>query len=128
MTIEIQGIPRNRALRARVTSQVEEALGRLNVAPVTAHITFTDENGPKGGPDMRCGLTVKLPYKPAIRVEHVAATARLAFDGSYEALLRRLERYRERVRDNRRHPKKYYAAKRANAAGPEEPEESPEEA
>lgn len=126
MTIEIQGIPRNRALRARVISQVEEALGRLNVAPVTAHITFTDDNGPKGGADIRCGLTVKLPYKPAIRVEHVATTARLAFDGTYEALLRRLERYRERVRDNRRHPKKYYAAKRANSGG-EEPEEAAEE-
>jgi ribosome-associated translation inhibitor RaiA len=118
MTIEIQGIARNRALRARVMDQMEEALGRLGVAPVTAHVTFTDDNGPKGGPDIRCGMTVKLPYKPAIRVEQVAETARLAFDGGFEALLRRLERYRERARDNRRHPKKYYAAKQVNTGEP----------
>lgn len=115
MTIEIQGIARNRALRTRVMSQMEEALGRLGVAPVTAHVTFADDNGPKGGPDVRCGMTVKLPYKPAIRVEHVGMTARVAFDGGFEALLRRLERYRERARDNRRHPKKYYAASRVNS-------------
>ncbi len=122
MTIEIHGIARNRVLRARVMGQMGEALGRLNVSPVTAHATFTDMNGPKGGPDILCALTVKLPYKPMIRVEHVAETPRLAFDGSYDALLRRLERYRERARDNRRHPKKYYAAKRVNFPGPAEGE------
>jgi ribosome-associated translation inhibitor RaiA len=45
-------------------------------------------------------------------VEHTATTSRLAFDGAFAALEPRLERYRERQRESRRHPKKYYAAKR----------------
>jgi len=34
------------------------------------------------------------------------------FDASFKSLERQLERYRERDRDSRRHPKKYYVAKR----------------
>lgn len=124
MTIDIQGIPRDRTLRTRVMSHVTEALARVKARPVTALVAFTDQNGPKGGPDVRCAMTIRLPYKPAIRVEHVAETPRLAFDGSFDALRRRLERYQERVRDDRRHPKKYFAAKRLLApekgARPEE--------
>jgi hypothetical protein len=55
---------------------------------------------------------VHLPYRPALRVEHTAETARLAFDGGFGALERRLERYREREREGGRHPKKYFVAKR----------------
>jgi hypothetical protein len=43
-------------------------------------------------------------------VEHTAGTARLAFEGGFGALERRLDRYRER--EGGRRPKKYFAAKR----------------
>jgi ribosome-associated translation inhibitor RaiA len=42
----------------------------------------------------------------------MAETPRLAFDGALKAFERRLERYRERDRDSRRRPKKYWVAKR----------------
>jgi ribosome-associated translation inhibitor RaiA len=112
MTIDIQGIPTNPGLRARVTKQISAALAELSVKPVGAQATFFDENGPKGGIAVRCALTVRLPYRPSVRVEHVAETARLAFDESFETLRRQLVRYRERARVLRRRPKKYYAAKR----------------
>jgi ribosome-associated translation inhibitor RaiA len=58
---------------------------------------------------------VRLPYRPNVRVERSAVTPRLAFDAAFAVLERQLERYRERDRDNKRHPKKYFAADRAAA-------------
>jgi hypothetical protein len=45
-------------------------------------------------------------------VEKVAETPWLAFHASLAVLQRDLEQYRERQRDQQRHPKKYFAAKR----------------
>jgi ribosome-associated translation inhibitor RaiA len=110
--IGIRGVGADRTLRARIRARLDESLRRLGVAPIEAMVVFVDDNGPKGGPAQRCALTVRLPYRPALRVEHTATTSRLAFDGAFAALEPRLERYRERQRESRRYPKKYYAAKR----------------
>ncbi|HET7874378.1 MAG TPA: HPF/RaiA family ribosome-associated protein [Methylomirabilota bacterium] len=111
MTIEINGINRDAALRTRVMRQIRAALDLLTVSPVRVQAVFVDDNGPKGG-GIRCAFTVRVPYKPFIRVERTAETPRLAFDQAFAALERRLERYRERDRDAKRHPKKYFVAKR----------------
>jgi ribosome-associated translation inhibitor RaiA len=100
------------ALRRRATAAVREALARLAVRPITAQVTFVDDNGPKGGRAARCAVTVRLPYRAHVRVEKVAETPRRAFDAALAVLRRDLERYRERERDQQRHPKKYFAAKR----------------
>ena len=116
--VEISGIQRDPVLRAHVKRQVGAALSLLKVKPVSAQVSFFDDNGPKGGMAMRCAMTVRLPYRPSVRVEHTAETQRLAFDGGFATLERLLERYRERDRDNRRHPKKYFVAKRLVEGGP----------
>ena len=121
MAIQIQGIRKDYALGARVSVRVSAALAALHVSPVSAKITFFDDDGPKGGSAMRCAVAVRVPYRPLIRVEHVSVTARLAFDGAFAALERQLERYRERNRDIRRRPKKYFVAKRLLAGGLGEP-------
>jgi ribosome-associated translation inhibitor RaiA len=110
--IGIRGVGGDRALRARIRARMDETLRRLGVTPVEALVVFVDDNGPKGGPARRCAITVRLPYRPMVRVEHSATTTRLAFDGAFASLERPLERYRERQRESRRYPKKYYAAKR----------------
>jgi len=117
--IKITGLGRD-PLRGRVTRLMTEALAKLAVAPVKGQVSFFDDNGPKGGRAMRCALTVRLPFRPSIRVERSALTPRLAFDATFAVLERQLERYRERDRDNKRHPKKYFAARRA-LAGEEAP-------
>jgi ribosome-associated translation inhibitor RaiA len=109
--IEISGI-RDSALRAVISKRVSAALKPLQVKPLAAQVTFFDDNGPKGGRAVRCALTVRVPYRPTVRVEHTADTPRLAFDATFKSLERQLERYRERDRESRRHPKKYYVAKR----------------
>jgi ribosome-associated translation inhibitor RaiA len=111
--VEIHGLRRDTVLKRRIEAQMRDQLERIGLSPVSAQVMFVDDNGPKGGPALRCALTVRVPYRPAMRAEHAAENRRLAFDAAFEALARRLERYRERERDSRRHPKKYYAAKRA---------------
>jgi ribosome-associated translation inhibitor RaiA len=113
-TIKITGLERD-PLRGRATRLMTEALAKLAVAPVKGQVAFFDDNGPKGGRAMRCALTVRLPFRPSIRVERSAVTPRLAFDAAFAVLERQLERYRERDRDSKRHPKKYFAARRALA-------------
>ena len=124
MLIDIQGVEKDRALRARAAKVVGAALKPIKMAPIRAKITFFDDNGPKGGLGTRCAVDVRLPYRPAIRVEQVAETSRLAFDGAFAALERQLERYRERARDNQRHPKKYFVAKRLLTGGLQTPARS----
>jgi ribosome-associated translation inhibitor RaiA len=108
--VEISGLKGAAALRTRINERLTTALEPITLKPVSAHVAFFDDNGPKGG-GIRCALTVRLPYRPALRAEHLAETPRLAFDGGFDALGRLLERYRERDRDSRRHPKKYFLAK-----------------
>jgi ribosome-associated translation inhibitor RaiA len=112
--IKITGLERD-PLRGRATRLMTEALAKLTVAPVKGQASFFDDNGPKGGPAARCALTVRLPYRPSLRVERSAETPRLALDAAFPVLERRLARYRERDRDSKRHPKKYFAARRAVA-------------
>lgn len=124
MVIDILGVEKDTALRARAAKVVGAALEHIKLAPIRAKVTFFDDNGPKGGLGMRCAMDVRLPYRPAIRVEQVAETRRLAFDGAFAALERNLERYRERARDSQRHPKKYFVAKRLLAGGLQTPAKS----
>ena len=112
MAIEIRGVPTDSALRTHVRARLTPSLAHLAAKPITAQVTFFDENGPKGGRAMRCAITVRLPYRPHIRVEDTAETLRIAFDGAFAKLERELERYQERDRESKRHPKKYYTARR----------------
>jgi len=112
MEIKIRGLGSDRALAARVRARLRAALRGLTVRPVAALATFVDDDGPKGGPAIRCALTLRLPYRPSLRAEASALAPRAAFDGAIETLERQLDRYRDRQRESHRRPKKYYAAKR----------------
>jgi len=114
--IEFRAISASAATRARVTADLDSALALLGVAPTTARATFTDENGPKGGPAIRCALEVKQPRRSAVHVETVATTQRLAFDGALAKLEGAVARRRKATRDAKRRPKKYFAARRVLAA------------
>ena len=110
--IHIEGSPGRAMPREHVATRLRRLLGRLPMQPVTAHVTFSDVNGPKGGNDICCTVLVELPHRPSIRVARRGPTPRLAFDVSYDRVVRQLERYRERWQDSQRRPKKYFAARR----------------
>ncbi|HKZ08400.1 MAG TPA: HPF/RaiA family ribosome-associated protein [Methylomirabilota bacterium] len=119
--IHITGTNGDASLHLRVVAQMQRQLERLRLRPVSGRAAFTDENGPKGGRGTRCALTVTVPYRPSLHVERIATDRRRAFDDAMEALEREVGRYRERDRDDKRHPKKYFAAKRAEAVEPPPP-------
>ena len=99
-------------LGAGVRARLSAMLAARGIRAARVSVTFVDENGPKGGLGARCRVSVALPRRASLRVEHTATTPRLAFDGVLETVERRLERLRERVRDGARRPKKYFAARR----------------
>lgn len=111
--IQIRGIESDTALGRHAAKLLARALSRLPTGPAAGRAAFFDDNGPKGGRAIRCALTVRLPHRPSIRVERSAVSSRLAFDAAFPVLERRLRRYRERVRDSKRRPRKYFAARRA---------------
>ena len=110
MRIDIRGIAGNRILHDHVEVTLRALVTRLGLEPLEAQASFVDQNGTKGGVDIRCGLNVKLPRRPLIHAEDLADTARLAFDAACAALGQRLAREQGRGRKLRRRPKKYFVA------------------
>jgi hypothetical protein len=119
--VVIKGETVDPALRSLVRRRMQEVLEPLRVRPVAAEVTFFDDDGPKGGRAWRCALTLRLPYRPPVRVERVELSPRLAFHAGYGILERQLARYREVDRDRRRRPKKYFIARRLAEAGARRP-------
>jgi len=115
--IEYRGGSVGEALRARIATGLAGVLASLPVEPTSVRVAFTDENGPKGGEAIHCALEVRVPRRAAVHVAEVASTPRLAFDGALAKLERVLARMREAVRESKRRPKKYFAARRALAGG-----------
>lgn len=112
MSVVIEGLGDDRALRTLISGKVTNTLARLQVVATGVRVQFSDENGTKGGVDIRCSVTIDVPHRPELHADTVAADARLAFEAAFAALERQIERDRERGRVERRHPKKYYLAKR----------------
>src|SRR5262245_22354945 len=112
MTFEIAGLHSRSALRTLITQKITAIFDGQRPQPVAARIGVIDENGPKGGDAMRCGITIQLPRRPRPHVEPRGPSERLAFDGALAALEHRLTSERGRMLAERRRPKKYYLAKR----------------
>ena len=115
--VRITGIEPEGPFRARIEKLMGGAIERVIAQPVRGVVSFFDDNGPKGGPAMRCALTVSIPHRPSIRVEHRAKSFDLAFKAAFTALERRIEQDSDRDRQDRRHPKKFYAARQAMNPG-----------
>ena len=109
--VVIEGLE-ERALRAWIAGRLTSMLSRLHVRVTTARVQFTDENGGKGGVALRCSVTVHVARSPELHADTLAADARTAFEQASAALERQIARAKNRVREVRRHPKKYYLAKR----------------
>jgi ribosome-associated translation inhibitor RaiA len=113
MGILLDGIAIDDPLRAVIEQKLTAAIGRGRIRPTSVRVVFADENGPKGGVDTRCAVTVEIPRRPGVHASAIAESARLAFDGALEAMGRELVRDRQRRRDMARRPKKYFVAQQA---------------
>lgn len=117
MTIVIEGLVEG-PLRRLIGKKLDALAGHLPRPPLTVHVGFKDENGPKGGVDIRCALTVEIPRRGALYAADLAATPREAFDLAFVALERRVLRDIDRARDRRRRPRKYLVARRLLESDP----------
>jgi ribosome-associated translation inhibitor RaiA len=115
--VEVIGLAPARAARLRADVRVAAALAALPPRVTSARVTFTDVNAAKGGPDLRCAISVNLRGRRRLHVSDVATTPRQALDGAVARLERRLARTEKTERDLRRRPKKYYAAARGAGRG-----------
>jgi ribosome-associated translation inhibitor RaiA len=118
LTIKVEGLP-DPTLRELVTRKLRTLTRRVRAEPTSARLHFTDVNGPKGGPDTRCGITLAWPRRRTMHVEDVAVSPRHAFDEALTSLARRLAREVGQAREERRRPKKYFVAKRLLEPGTE---------
>jgi ribosome-associated translation inhibitor RaiA len=112
MTVEIEGLTGRLALRALIGRKIAAVFEPRRAKPTIVRVLFVDENGPKGGVGIKCGITVEVPRRPAFHAEDRGETHRLAFDGAFDALERQVVSGRERRRAESRRPRKYFLAKR----------------
>ena len=110
MSLVIQGVAATDPFREVVARKVHGLLGRLRIRATASDVTFSDVNGPKGGLDVRCGVRVEVPRRPARHASALGTDLRVAFDGAIDALEHELLRDRDRRRDLARRPKKYFIA------------------
>jgi ribosome-associated translation inhibitor RaiA len=110
MSIVMEGIALDDPFRAVIEQKLAAVMRRGRLRATGVRVAITDENGPKGGVDIHCAVTVEIPRRPATHASAVAENARLALDGAIEALEREIGRERDRRRDLARRPKKYFVA------------------
>ena len=116
-TIIVEGT-RNNVFARRVRARIAHTLGRVDPPPTTAKAIFSDENGPKGGPGIRCTIVHDMPRRRDFSVSEYGDTEEVAFDAAFAALETSVGRDRDRRRALVRRPKKYFLAKRLLEAAP----------
>ena len=111
MTTHVEGIGHDTTLRTHIERRLVAVFDRLRMKVTSAKILFADENGPKGGVDHRCTITIELPRRPTLPVHATGEAPVQAFETALGKLERQMERERGRLREARRRPKKYFVAK-----------------
>jgi hypothetical protein len=104
--------------RRHAAARLTRTLAPVAERATRARLTFTDQNGPKGGPAVRCAASVTLAGRGRVHVAAQATTPALALASTLARLERRLERLCDIDRDSGRRPRKYYAAARAREGAP----------
>jgi ribosome-associated translation inhibitor RaiA len=114
MSLMIQGVAAADPFRTFIDRKLGAVLGRAHARATASVVTFTDVNGPRGGVDTRCAVTVETPGRPAHHASALGADMRLALDAALAALQHELLRDRDRRRTLARRPKKYFVAEQGN--------------
>jgi putative sigma-54 modulation protein len=104
MKIEVRfrAIQASDALREHVARRVHFQLSRFNGEVSSVVIRIADINGPKGGADKRCHVTVRGPSISPVMIEDLSADAHSAIDMALERAARTVGRELKRLRASRR--------------------------
>ena len=98
MKIDIRGhhVELTEALRAHVERRLRFALGRFGARITAATVTIEDLNGPRGGVDKQCRITVALASAGHLRVEVLDTEVTPAVDQAADRIGRTVAREFER--------------------------------
>lgn len=104
MKIEVRfrALETSDSLREYVARRIHFQLSRFNGEVSWVLVRISDLNGPKGGADKRCQVTVRGPALGPVTIEDVSADAYSAADMAIERAARAVGRDIERTRAARR--------------------------
>jgi len=104
--VEVAGIPAAVSSRLRIAARVLRTLAPLGEGAQRCRVSFTDENGTKGGRDTTCRITVAIARRIPLSVSARDIAAAPALQKALDRLRRRLERtIRARRQARRRAPR-----------------------
>ena len=98
ITIQAAGFALSTALNAYTEKRLQTALGWAGKHMRDLHVSLSDINGPRGGPDKRCRILVQIVGGKGVVVEDTDTDLYRAIDRAAErvdrAVVRRLEQMR----------------------------------
>lgn len=97
----------NEESKSIVSHQLQYLLGRYRAVAMRVRVRFSDVNGPKGGVDKQCVVSVKLRHTGEITIKGEGMNYLEVFQSSFDRLVRSVRRViakqREKpIRINRR--------------------------
>ncbi len=97
--LRIRGLEDAAGLKEQVERRLQFALRRFGPEVAQVTVRLSDENGPRGGVDKRCHLTVRGPRLNTVVIDERSASAEVAIDLAAD----RVGRAVARLVDRRRH-------------------------
>ena len=104
MNVEVRflGLESSEALRDHALKQVRTHLGRFGREITSVVVRIADINGPKGGLDKRCQITVRGPRVGLATVDDLCSDAYAAADSAVERVGQTLRRSLAQRRSDKR--------------------------
>ena len=104
MKIEVRfrGLESSDALREHVSRRIHLHLSRFGNEVTAVLVRIADVNGPKGGIDKRCQVTVRGPRFGSATLDEASGDAYSAVDTAVERIGRSVGRGLDRARSDRR--------------------------
>lgn len=102
LQLNTRGVAEDPTLKDYVERRAQFALGRFSPRLRHVLVMLEDENGPKGGKDLRCRVELKLEAGDSLHVEEGDTHCRVAVDRALDRAARNLVRHLERLREEGR--------------------------
>jgi ribosome-associated translation inhibitor RaiA len=102
--VRFHGLEPSASLRDHAERRIRTQLGRFGRELVTVVVRVGDINGPKGGLDKRCRISVRGPRIGSATIEEFSGDTYSAVDRAVERVSDSISRMLERVRSAWRRP------------------------
>lgn len=107
MRVTVKGIHLrvSRGMKAHVLEHLAQPLERICDGPATQlEVHLVDTNGPKGGLDKECRVTVRIPGSKALHVTEASEDIYKAIDFARDRVERLIKRELQKMRQTSAHP------------------------